>query len=521
MKDKNEMIEKSNTQGTEGKEEMLDRTLKPEQIEELETQGKLRPEEVKVQTRKGEKIINKEKLTTPIGDFEFVLGGYPTKETTKKLFDALDFQRACKAYLDFMPAMSLQGVLYSLETVGIKECSDIAVFANLLDATTLGLTGNTESVYSFSHIDLKKDGPTVVEVPPQVLGTANDAYMRFIVDFGMVGPDKGQGGKYLLLPPDYEGKVPEGYFVARSRTYKVWIVLRGAQEVTGMGEQAIKWYGDNFAVYPLKDGPRKPRIINASGRPSNSIHPNDFQFFVNLDKMIQYEPTEAFEPEQLGLLRALGIEKGKEFNPDERMKQILDIAAKTGLGMARAIAYQSREPEAKVYPDRKWEYVFVGGSHEFLKNGVRNLDARILFHFTAICITPAMVNKVVGAGSQYLAAYVDANDNYLDGEKTYKLHLPKDIPINNFWSVTLYDVTTRSLLQTDQPKPSVNSFDEPEQNDDGSYDIYFGPSAPAGKEKNWIQTVPGKGWFTYIRIYGPLEPFFDQTWKPDDIIEVR
>ena len=203
-----------------------------------------------------------------------------------------------------------------------------------------------------------------------------------------------------------------------------------------------------------------------------------------------------------------------------RRGKSLDTAAKTGLGMARAIAYQSREPEAKVYPDRRWEIPFIGGSHEFLKNGCRNLDARILFHFTAICISPAMINKMVGAGSQYMGAHTDDNDNYLDGSKTYKLHLPKDIPINNFWSVTLYDVTTRSLLQTDQPKPSVNTFDNPEQNADGSYDIYFGPSAPEGKEKNWMQTIPGKGWFTYIRLYGPRKPYLDQTWKQDNIVEV-
>jgi hypothetical protein len=162
----------------------------------------------------------------------------------------------------------------------------------------------------------------------------------------------------------------------------------------------------------------------------------------------------------------------------------------------------------------------VGGSHEFLKIGVRNLDARTLFHFTAICVTPAMVNKVVGAGSQYLAAYVDRDGDYLDGGQTYKLHLPPNIPINNFWSVTLYDPMTRSLLQNGMPKPSVNSFDGPEQNNDGSCDLFFGPDAPAGKEKNWVKTVPGKGWFTYIRLYGPLEAFFEQSWKPDDFVKI-
>ena len=246
--------------------------------------------------------------------------------------------------------------------------------------------------------------------------------------------------------PDYEGEVPEEYFIARSRTYRVWVMARASQQISGMGEQAIKWYGEHCAVYSLKDGYRKPNITNAGNLPADTIHPNDFQYFVNLDKVIQYEPTEAFSAEHLGLLRALGIEKGKPFDPDERMRQILDTAAKTGFGMARAIAYQSREPEARVYPDRNWEYVFVGGSHEFLKNGVRNLDARTLFHFTAVCVTPAMVNKNVGAGSQYLGAYVDANGDYLDGSQTYKLHLLPNIPINNFWSVILYDPKTRSLM---------------------------------------------------------------------------
>jgi hypothetical protein len=465
--------------------------------------------------------MSTEKLTTPIGDFEFVLGGYPTKESAQKLFDALDFQRACQAYLEFMPAMSMYSLLDGQEKGwGCRECSDLAVAADLLTANPLVLTGNTESVYFGCNVDLKKDGPTVVEVPPQVLGMANDAYFRYIVDFGMVGPDQGKGGKYLLLPPDHQGDVPEGYFVARSRTYKVWVMARANQKISGMGEQALQWYGENCAVYPLKDGKRKPKVMSCGDLPADTLHPNDFQYFVNLDKVIQYEPSEAFGAEQLGLLRALGIEKGKPFAPDDRMRNILDMGAKTGLGMARSIAYQSREPEAKVYSDRHWEYIFVGGSHEFLKGAARNLDARNLFHFTAICVTPAMVNKTIGAGSQYLAAYVDRDGEYLDGGQSYKLHLPPDVPVNNFWSVTLYDPDTRSLLRNGMRKPSLSTFDGPEQNADGSYDVYFGPAAPAGKEKNWVKTVPGQGWFPYIRLYGPLEAFFDQSWKPDDFVKL-
>lgn len=466
-----------------------------------------------------------ETLVTPIGDFTFELGGYPTAETTQKLFDALDFQRACQAYLEFMPAMAMYSLLEGQEQGwGCKACSDLAVAANLLSSVPLVLTGNTESVYFACNIDLKRDGPTVVVIPPQVLGMANDAYFRSVVDFGMTGPDQGQGGKYLLLPPDDEGEdhhgIPEGYFVVRSRTYRLWVMARANQTVSGTGEQALAWYRANCAVYPLKDGPREPNVSDCGGVFANTLHPNDYQYFVNLDRLIQYELPSTFTPEQLGLLRALGIEKGKPFNPDARMKQILDSGAKTGLGMARAILFRSRDHETKVYPDRHWEHTFVGGSHEFLQNAVRNLDARTLFHFGNICVSPAMISKSIGVGSQYLCACTDSAGKYLDGGKTYRLYLPPDIPVNNFWSVTLYDPETRSLLQTDQPKPSLSSFDQPDWNDDGSVDVFFGPSAPAGKEANWVQTITGRGWFTYIRFYGPLEPFFDQSWKPSDVEEI-
>ena len=147
------------------------------------------------------------------------------------------------------------------------------------------------------------------------------------------------------------------------------------------------------------------------------------------------------------------------------------------------------------------------------------MDARTLFHYTAIVVTPAMEVKKIGVGSQYLATYRDANGAYLDGGQNYRLRLPAGIPAKDFWSVTVYDAETRSLLQNGQPKPSISTYDLPAENLDSSIDIYFGPQAPQGKEKNWIKTLPGQGWFTYLRLYGPLEPFFEQKWKPDDIVK--
>jgi hypothetical protein len=449
-------------------------------------------------------------------------GGYPTKETLQKLYDQLDLQRASQAYLDFMPAMSMQAILDVLvRDFGNGETGDIVVYVEPGEgkAETIGLTYNTESIYASMCLDLKQTGPAVIEVPPMVLGIINDGFMRFVADLGNAGPDRGQGGKYLLLPPGYDGEAPDGYFVFRSNTFRNWVMVRGFEQITGRGESALAYYQEHFQVYPLGERVHQRSVVNASFKSGDTTHPRNIRYFELLDKMVQYEPLSAFTPEELGLLNSLGIVKGAEFNPDERMRRILADGVKLGDGMAKAIAFANRDPQARVYPDRHWETIFIGG-YKFERDGARLLDARTLFHYTAIVVTPAMEVKRIGVGSQYLATYKDASGVYLDGGQSYRLRLPAGIPAKDFWSVTVYDAETRSLLQNGEPKPSISTYDQPEVNPDSSVDIYFGPQAPAGKEKNWVKTLPGRGWFTYVRLYGPLAPFFEQTWKPDDIVKV-
>jgi len=313
--------------------------------------------------------------------------------------------------------------------------------------------------------------------------------------------------------------VPEGYFVFRSSTYRNWVMVRGSEQITGRGEAALTYYKDHFKVCPLGKGVHQPVVVSASFKPSDTTHPRDIRYFELLDKMVQYEPLSTFTAEELGLLRALGIVKGAAFQPDERLRRLLADGARLGDGMAKAIAFASRDPQARIYPNRHWERIFIGG-YKFERDGARLLDARTLFHYCAIVVTPAMEVQRVGIGSQYLAAYKDASGAYLDGGQNYWLRLPTGIPAKDFWSVTVYDAEMRSLLQNGQPKPSLSSYDQPEVNADGSVDIYFGPGAPAGKENNWIKTLTGRGWFTYLRFYGPLEPFFEQTWKPEDIVRL-
>ncbi len=444
--------------------------------------------------------------------------GFPDAATIEKVYDNLDFQRGVQAVLTAIPAASLSAMRKGLRELG-PDNQTVAMFEELMDSKTLFLTANTTTIYNFMWLNTK-DGPLVVEVPPKVLGAIDDFWFHWVGDIGITGADKGQGGKYLLLPPGYQGSVPEGYFVLRPPTYNNWLFFRGFM-VDGKTGPAVESAKKHLRVYPLakKSNPPKMNFVNGSGKYFNTIHSLDYSFFEEVNEVVQEEPVEASDPETLGLLASIGIEKGKPFKPDARMKKILTEAAEVGDITARALAYKSRMPEAYFYENSAWNTPFIGGSYEFLKQkGVRNLDARSYFFFYATGITPAMAEKMVGKGSQYAVASVDANGDPLDGSKNYTVHLPPNIPAKNFWSFTLYDIQSRSMLQTDQQFPSVGSLTEGlVVNPDKSVEIYFSPTAPAGEESNWVQTMPGKGWSVILRLYSPLEPWFDKTWRPGEI----
>jgi hypothetical protein len=262
-------------------------------------------------------------------------------------------------------------------------------------------------------------------------------------------------------------------------------------------------------------------FINVSGRDFCTDAPADYPFWEYLNQVVQEEPTESVDPVTLGFYASIGIQKGKPFAPDARMKKILTEAAAVGDATARAITFRMRLKEAYYYPKSAWRGGFIGG-YKFEDNGALILDAYSSFFFYATGVTPAMDSKVVGQGSQYMAAFIDSKGNPLDGGKSYKLHLPPNIPVANFWSVILYDNQTRSMLQTDQQWPAVSSQTKGLMvNPDSSVDVYFSPKAPKGKENNWVQTIPGKGWNTLLRLYGPLQPWFDKTWRPGEIEIVK
>ena len=333
--------------------------------------------------------------------------GFPDDATVQKVYDNLDFQRGVQAFLTAMPAASLSAMREGLKGIGASN-SSVMLFESLMDSKTLFLTPNTESIYFAGWLDLK-DGPLVVETPPNILGFVNDFWFRYVTDMGNAGPDKGKGGKFLFLPPGYKGAVPAGYFVSRPNTFGNWLVGRGFM-VNGSPTPAVESIKKHLRIYPLSQAAKPPEttFINGSGKAFNTIHAMDFSFFDEVNKVVQEEPASAMDPETLGLLASIGIEKGKPFQPDERMRKILAEAAAVGAATARTITYKSRIKESQIFPNGSWGTAFVGGSYEFLHNGARLLDPYASFFFVATGITPAMSMARVGVGSQYAGTYIDS-----------------------------------------------------------------------------------------------------------------
>ncbi len=467
-------------------------------------------------------IMTPDRVNTRIGTLRF-FDGVPTEKTAELVLDNLMFLRGVEAFLNGLPMASTHALLEGFKSIGVTEAHHMIVTEKLMDSNPLFLTPNTDTVYAFNAFDLEKTGPLVIEVPPGTgPGTVNDAFFRFVVDMGAPGPDRGKGGKYLILPPGYEGEEPEGYYISRSPTYNNLLVLRGFL-VDGKPDAAAKMFSEQVKIYPLskKDNPPKMVITSGSGISYNTIHANNFSFYEEIAEVIHKEPLDFIDLELRGLFASIGIQKGKEFNPGPQLKKTLIDAVAVGNATARTMIFRTPQEEAYLYEDSYWKVGFIGGNHEWLKDGGaggRYLDARTLFFYGATVNTPAMVLKMVGLGSQYAIITQDSKGNIFNGANTYKLTIPANVPAKDFWSIVVYDPQTRSELQTSNPFPSKNSESgNMLENADGSVDLFFGPEAPEGKEQNWIETVPKKSWFPILRIYGPLEAWFDKSWKPGEI----
>lgn len=505
-------------------------------------------------------ISTPSKLETQIGTLEFT-DGAPTAATLQKVYDSLDFVRGVDAFTNSFRGASAYAIRKGFLGIGAEDNS-IVIFSELMDSHSLFLTANADTIYTLAVLDLSK-GPLVVEVPPKQLGTINDMWFSWIIDVGLPGPDRGEGGRYLLIPPGYDGPLPDsGFHVGRSRTLRVLYAVRAFLEKNDP-KPTVARIKETLKIYPYTAGAfgtsiatalggKVPlealvtipptKFVEASGKSFNTIPASDFSYFELLNELVQQEPAGSTDPELLGQLAAIGIVHGKPFRPDARLRKILTDAAAVGNAAGRALNWNPRPSlEWAYYPNSAWSNMLFQGGYNFetpppmvTKEGIkpfpatgaRTLDARTAFYYGYTMDTPAMIMRLTGVGSQYLMNFRDADNEYFDGAKTYKVTLPPNIPAKNFWSLTLYDNQTRSMLETPQRFPRAGSQSYPSPagvaNADGSTTIYFGPTKPAtAKAGNWIQTTPGKGWFPILRLYGPLEPFFSKKWRPTEIEKVK
>jgi len=462
--------------------------------------------------------LAQETQDTRIGKLSFE-SGYPSKETTQKLYDEMDFQRGCQAYLWGIPAVGINEWRKAhFDVFGAKN----GEMLSYLDFTEkLGiLTPNYTTPYIITIIDIEKSGPFVVELPAGAMaGMIMDVWQRVLSDMGVVGPDAGKGGKYLILPPGHEKVEAPGYFVVQSPGR---ILFAGVRLLDADKDKAIRELIPGIKTYTWsKSGAGQPMAVRRAGdKKWSQMPPHGMAYWDSLNDVVQLEPVMERDRLILAQLRFLGIEKGKEFRPDARQKKILEDAAVVGEAMAKANTSDKRV-EPPFWPGTNWKHALVVSVDQRAQN-YDQLDERAAWFYEAVAISKAMLTQTPGVGQRYIAAYKDKSGAWLDGGKTYKLHVPANPPVKGFWSVTAYDEGTRQMVVTEQGRPDVSSRKEDiKKNSDGSIDVYFGPKAPAGHESNWVQTEPGKGWFAYFRFYAPTEEFFDQSWALPDVEEVK
>lgn len=349
-------------------------------------------------------------------------------------------------------------------------------------------TPNADVIYSMSYLDLKEAGPLVVKAPPNVIGMFTDFFQRTLTDVGAIGPDRARGGLYLLLPPGYQGHVPASYFPVRSSTYNAFLFFR---TIMGKGEgkpdpaPAVA-LAETTRIYPLwmeeKDIPAM-QFPNGSGQRVNMMYPTDFAYWEKLKAFVDYEPVEAIHPELRGILAAIGIVKGEPFEPSDWQRAELERAVVDAPKMILASAQLGRDDgRNKYYDDRQWERAWTGATAEWMQESYLDVSARSRFFQYAYSSAPAMVMRTTGAGSKYPYTLHDADGDFLEGGRTYRLHLPPDPPAALFWAVTAYNVTDGTMPETEQLLPSTNGYYDIPTNDDGSIDIWFGPQKWTSRE---------------------------------------
>jgi hypothetical protein len=436
--------------------------------------------------------------------------------------------RAVEAMIWGMPAVNLDLMYQTMLRETPCRDNQMLYWSGLLDWKNQTLTPNTDVIYFTPYFDTKEVGPVVLEVPPAddgvLNGTIMDAWQMPLEDIGPAGADAGKGGKYLILPPGHDGKVPAGYIVLPSLTYRGYALIRSILKSGSAADvaKAVE-YGKRMKIYPLSQAKAPPPTVyvDAAGVLYDATIQYDMRFFESLDRIVQYEPWLERDRAMIDKLRMIGIEKGKPFAPDAERTTLLNEAAAQGFAFIDGM-YKDVVKKGPFAEGSKWSFpesiglVFKASQDHFSDPNLYPVDARGLL-FSFIFFTP----KRMGQGQFYLMALVDKEGELLDGSKTYKLNVPANAPVRQYWSATLYDLRTHALIREMSHAGRSSQSPGLQVNADGSVDLYFGPTAPAGKESNWTPTDPQGKFEILFRFYGPEPALFQKTWVLPDVELVK
>ena len=452
--------------------------------------------------------------------YDFVRG-FPTNETVTRAYDSADLMRAVTVYKHFFPAVSGMAIFTGTQAAGIRTNR---VFGTMdTRPGQVGFTLNSDTPYAPVLLDLS-EGPIAVDVPAgPIVGAALNVDQSWIGDLGIPGPEAGKGARHVFAAAGYDGEIPDDGYVHHTFGNRVVVGLR-----------AIPRDGDVTAALELL---RSVRVVPVDGRPgweeSKWIDltglPQDttplgvegtLNYWRLLHEYVNTEPVHEADRAYLGELAALGIRAGAPFEPDARIERILAEAAIEANAQLRVQSLADRRTDRVVWAGRRWEWVTLRPENANFEVDSRvDVEARETWFYQAIASSPVMFRRQAGSGSLYWFVARDSEGEYLDGGRSYALDVPLPVPAGLFWSLTVYDASTRSQIDTDQGVAAVRSmFELDGKLDSDRISIAFGPERPSGDNAAWVQTIPERGWFAYFRIYGPTVAAFDATWMLNDIV---
>jgi len=441
--------------------------------------------------------------------------GLPAPDAIDNLYDARDGHAATMLYLWGLPIVAMAQLQRAHREVLGAGDFDLGAYVGYDEKLGI-LTPNTITPYYMGFADLSRTGPLVIDVPAgPVAGGTSDFWQRSIIGMGQSGPDKGTGGRYLLVGPGQQAPAAGDHYLAGSQTNSVWFALRVLTTNEAQSERILA----AFRAYPFGrcEQTLRTRVVRPDGTRWSQAQPSGLSYFEALAKILDREPIAERDQFFAGIAESLGLKRGQPFAPDERQRRILTDAAVHGEAIAQANAFRKRFATARYRSDSRWDIV-VNVEPDQTRDGVGQFFERAAWFYEASGMGVGMAHPAVGFGQAYLGAYTDADGQWLDGGRDYCLIVPPDPPAKQFWSLCVYDALTRTLPDTLSKKAEISSRTNPAISPDGSIELRFGPRRPeAAESSNWIQTVPGRAWFAYLRLYGPTQPYFDRTWPIDDI----